>query len=74
MKTQTINGVIGVIGQNGTGKDEGLKYLRAKHGVLFLSTGDAVREIAAREGLKPTRKNLGRSRRDIVSSLEKVVL
>ena len=50
--------IIGVIGQNGSGKDEVLKYLRAKHKVPFLSTGDMVREIAAKEGKEPTRENL----------------
>jgi len=50
--------IIGVIGQNGSGKDEVLKYLRAKYGVPFLSTGDLVREIAAKEGKEPTRENL----------------
>jgi dephospho-CoA kinase len=52
--------VIGVIGQNGSGKDEVLKYLKVKHDVPFLSTGDMVREIAAKEGLEPTRENLGK--------------
>jgi dephospho-CoA kinase len=42
--------VIGVIGKNGSGKDEVLKYLKERHSVPFLSTGDMVREIAAREG------------------------
>ena len=51
--------IIGAIGQNGSGKDEVLKYLRAKHGVPFLATGDAVREIASKEGVEPTRENLG---------------
>jgi dephospho-CoA kinase len=50
--------IIGVIGQNGSGKDEVLKYLRAKHKIPFLSTGDMVREIAAKEGKEPTRENL----------------
>jgi len=50
--------VIGVIGQNGSGKDEVLKYLRTKYNVPFLSTGDMVREIAAQEGKEPTRENL----------------
>ena len=50
--------IIGVIGQNGSGKDEVLKYLRAKYEVPFLSTGDMVREIAAKEGKEPTRENL----------------
>jgi len=50
--------IIGVIGQNGSGKDEVLKYLWAQYGVLFLSTGDMVREIAAKEGKEPTRENL----------------
>ncbi|MDM7998685.1 MAG: AAA family ATPase [Dehalococcoidia bacterium] len=50
--------VIGVIGQNGSGKDEVLKYLKEKHGVPFLSTGDMVREIAAREGRSSDRATL----------------
>jgi dephospho-CoA kinase len=52
--------IIGAIGQNGSGKDEVLKYLRLKYGVPFLSTGDVVREIASNEGLEPTRENLGK--------------
>ena len=51
--------VIGVIGQNGSGKDEVLKYLQAEYGIPFLSTGDMVREIATKEGLAPTTENLG---------------
>jgi dephospho-CoA kinase len=51
--------IIGAIGKNGSGKDEVLKHLRTKYGVPFLSTGDMVREIAAKEGLEPTRENLG---------------
>ena len=50
--------IIGVIGLNGSGKDEVLKYLRAKYNVPYLSTGDMVREIAAKEGKEPTRENL----------------
>ncbi|MDD5039319.1 MAG: AAA family ATPase, partial [Dehalococcoidales bacterium] len=51
--------IIGAIGKNGSGKDEVLKHLRTKYGVPFLSTGDMVREIAAKEGQEPTRENLG---------------
>ncbi len=50
--------VIGVIGRNGSGKDEVLKYLRDRYQVPFLSTGDVVREIAAREGRTPDRATL----------------
>ncbi|MBW2561785.1 MAG: AAA family ATPase, partial [Deltaproteobacteria bacterium] len=50
--------VIGAIGQNGSGKDEILKYLKAACGVPFFSTGDMVREIAAEEGIEATRDNL----------------
>jgi dephospho-CoA kinase len=57
---QTKVKVIGAIGKNGSGKDEALKHLRTKYGVPFLSTGDMVREIAAKEGLEPTRENLGK--------------
>ncbi len=59
MATNKIK-IIGVIGENGSGKDEVLKYLRAKHDVPFLSTGDIVREIATKEGIEPTRENLGK--------------
>jgi dephospho-CoA kinase len=52
--------VLGAIGKNGSGKDEVLKYLRIKYGVPFLSTGDVVREIASKEGVEPTRENLGK--------------
>lgn len=51
--------IIGVIGQNGTGKDEVLRYLRSKYGVPFLSTGEMVRKIATKEKKEPTRENLG---------------
>jgi len=50
--------VIGAIGQNGSGKDEILKYLKAAYGVSFFSTGDMVREIAAKEGVEATRDTL----------------
>lgn len=50
--------VIGAVGENGSGKDEVLKYLKARYGVPFFSTGDMVREIAAQEGVEPTRDNL----------------
>jgi dephospho-CoA kinase len=52
--------VLGAIGQNGSGKDEVLKHLRLKYGVPFLSTGDVVREISSKEGIEPTRENLGK--------------
>jgi len=52
--------VIGAVGQNGSGKDEVLKYLRLKYDVPFLSTGDVVREIASRERVEPSRENLGK--------------
>jgi dephospho-CoA kinase len=52
--------VIGVIGQNGSGKDEVLKYLRSQYDVPFFSTGEMVREIATNESIEPTRENLGK--------------
>lgn len=50
--------IIGVVGKNGSGKDEVLKYLRTRYSIPFLATGDIVREIAAKEGLELTRENL----------------
>jgi dephospho-CoA kinase len=52
--------IIGVVGQNGSGKDEVVKYLRDQHGVPFLSSGEMVRALAAKRGLEATRENLGR--------------
>jgi dephospho-CoA kinase len=50
--------IIGVVGKNGSGKDEILKYLRTKYAIPFLSTGDIVREMAREKGVEPTRENL----------------
>jgi len=52
--------IIGAVGRYGSGKDEVLKYLKDKHNIPFVSTGDLVREIAGKEGLEPTRENLGK--------------
>jgi dephospho-CoA kinase len=52
--------VIGTIGQNGSGKDEVLKYLHQRYFVPYLSTGDMVRELAARKSIHPSRENLGK--------------
>jgi dephospho-CoA kinase len=51
--------IIGAIGENGSGKDEILKYLKAKYNIPFIGTGDMVRDIARKEGIEPTRTNLG---------------
>ncbi len=50
--------VIGVVGLNGSGKDEVVKHLNKCCGVPLISVGDIVREIAAQEGIEPTRDNL----------------
>ena len=50
--------VIGVIGLNGSGKDEVVKYLNQRYSVPLISVGDIVREIAFREGIEPVRENL----------------
>jgi orotate phosphoribosyltransferase len=50
--------VIGVVGLNGSGKDEVVKYLNIKYAVPLISVGDIVREIAAGEGIEPSRENL----------------
>jgi dephospho-CoA kinase len=51
--------IIGAVGKNGSGKDEVLKHIKTAFGIPFYSTGDLVREMAAREGIEPTRENLG---------------
>jgi dephospho-CoA kinase len=50
--------VIGVVGLNGSGKDELVDYLHQRYGVPVLSAGDIARDIAAEEGVYPTRANL----------------
>lgn len=50
--------VIGTVGKIGSGKDEILKYLGARYGIPYISTGDIVRRMADEEGLEPTRENL----------------
>lgn len=52
--------VIGVVGEIGSGKDEVLKYLKAKYGVPYISTGDIVRDIARSENIEATRENLAK--------------
>ncbi len=49
---------IGTVGKIGSGKDEILKYLSARYGIPYISTGDIVRRMADEEGLEPTRENL----------------
>ena len=51
--------IIGAIGENGSGKDEILSYLKSKYNIPFIGTGDIVRSIAQKEGVEPTRSNLG---------------
>jgi dephospho-CoA kinase len=50
--------VIGAIGLNGSGKDELVDYLHEQYDVPRLSLGDIVRDIAEKEGIRPTRDNL----------------
>jgi len=50
--------VFGVVGEIGSGKDEVLKYLKARYGVPYISTGDIVRRIAESENVESTRENL----------------
>jgi dephospho-CoA kinase len=52
--------VLGVVGLNGSGTDEVVRYLHQSHGVPTLSLGDMVRQIALERGLTPTRGNLHR--------------
>ncbi len=50
--------VVGVVGLNGSGKDEVVNYLNMRYGIPLFSVGDIVREIAACEGVEATRHNL----------------
>jgi dephospho-CoA kinase len=50
--------VIGVVGKNGSGKDEVVRYLNKQYGIPLFSVGDVVRDIAKEEEIEPTRDNL----------------
>jgi dephospho-CoA kinase len=50
--------IIGVVGRNGSGKDELVKYLERRCSIVALSAGDVARDIASQEGLAATRENL----------------
>lgn len=50
--------VIGVVGRNGSGKDELLDYLQQHCDLSILSAGDVARQIAKEEGVPATRENL----------------
>jgi dephospho-CoA kinase len=50
--------VIGIIGKNGSGKDELANYLHQSYGLAVLSVGELVREIATAENVVPSRNNL----------------
>ncbi|MDZ7700520.1 MAG: AAA family ATPase [Deltaproteobacteria bacterium] len=50
--------VVGVVGRNGSGKDEVLNYLQAQCGIAVVSSGDVARDIAKTENIAPTRENL----------------
>ena len=52
--------VVGAVGLNGSGKDELIEYLHERYGLPMLSIGDLVRDMAARQGILPTRSNLHR--------------
>ena len=41
--------IVGVAGRNGSGKDEVINYLHERCGIVTISAGDIVREIAALE-------------------------
>jgi len=56
----TMTKVIGVVGEIGSGKDEVLKYLKARYGIPYISTGDLVRHIAEAENVEATRENLAK--------------
>ena len=45
--------IIGVVGKIGSGKDEVLKYINARYGVPYISTGDLVRDLAKKKASRP---------------------
>ena len=63
--------VFGVIGRNGSGKDEVVKYLQREYDVPFVSVGDMVREIARRKGVSLTVENLHRISKERIQKFGK---
>jgi len=62
-----VKTVIGVIGRQGSGKDELVRYLEKKYQVRKIVMGDIVREIARAKNLEPTRENLHRISKEQLS-------
>lgn len=58
--------VVGVVGRNGSGKDELLEYLNEHCDLTILSAGDVARQIAEKEGLPATRENLHQISQDYI--------
>ena len=50
--------IVGVVGRNGSGKDEVVKYLHERCRIAMVSAGDVAREIAKKEKISPSRGNL----------------
>lgn len=50
--------VIGIVGENASGKDELARYMKETHGGEVISTGEIVRELAKNENIEPTREKL----------------
>lgn len=50
--------IIGIVGENASGKDELAHYVEKMHGGEVISTGNIVRELAEQENIEPTRDNL----------------
>ncbi|MBD3332555.1 AAA family ATPase [candidate division GN15 bacterium] len=50
--------IIGLVGENGSGKNEVAEYLKERCNSVVVNTGDMVREIANERDLEPTRRNL----------------
>lgn len=50
--------IIGLVGENGSGKNEVAEYLKERCNSVVVNTGDMVRQIANEKDLEPTRRNL----------------
>lgn len=58
MRGRSTTPVIGVVGQNGSGKDELASYLAGRCGFVVFRTGDLARREAKRRDLAGTRRQL----------------
>ena len=53
-----VQKILGIVGRIGAGKDTVADYVARKYGYAIVAFRDAVKDVAQKEGLAPTRENM----------------